>query len=172
MVAVRAFIARGDTPTDVLPAAIPSPIVEATAEAWQAFVRAMATQPIHAETEAGLGCFALRPKMLGDLGLMANLRPVQGKRQGRSGDRVLWEGDFVLPLTKDRFLGSYLAQYNAFVRAVTLHANAAAKLPAGVTTSGAHAILIQAGPWGLRSWARGTRHEGTIELFNRANGIF
>lgn len=161
------YIARGDVPA--LTGAIPSPLLYATASQWSNFVRALVVQELRDDTTAGFGLFALRPRRLEDLGIMTNLRRVGEDENGRP----LWDGDFILPLTRDRFLMSYLAQYNALVKSVVAHAANATKLPKNMTTSGALAILHHAGgPWGLKSWVKGNRRKDTAELFDRTNGLF
>ncbi len=161
------YIARGDEGLDFQIASLPSPIRSADSPSWSRFVRALSTKDLdHVSTDGSLGCFEMRPRRLGDIGIMTNLR------RGQDTNRAVWEGNFVLPLTKDRFLDSPVVQYNALVLSVTDHDLTLKDLPEGVTRSGALAILHQAGPWGLSSWRKGNRREDTILLFNHTNGIF
>lgn len=175
---VTSLIARGDDLT--LPpfaTSIPSPIDGVNADAWSRFVRALATKVVNGVPAArdlrevspsgGLGWFEMRPRRLADLGLVTNLR-----RSTTPGGRQVWEGDFVLPLTRKRFLDNPVVQYNALVRSVTDHLAHVGDLPAGVSMSGALAILHRAGPGALRTWPSGKQFDDTLHLFHHANQIF
>ena len=81
-------------------------------------------------------------------------------------------GEFVSPMTEARFLTSPLVQYNALSESLRRYdAALPEKLPEGVTRSGALALLHHLGAEALEKWAA-TRNRSTIDLFERANGLF
>lgn len=152
--------------------------------AWRRFIHALTVddeigpthgkpRPHHAETSAGgLGCFDLRPPRLADLGLVRDLRV------DNSSGRRLVRCTFVLPLTRERFLGAPLVQYNALLESLrrydaALHAmlSAGTKLPDGMTRSGALALFHRLGPKALDKWSK-YKNRATIALYQRTNKLF
>ena len=151
--------------------ALRSPLPGVPDRAWATFVFVLETQPLSAISDSnGLGCFEMRPRRLGDLGMMTSLRAV------RRRSRQVFEGTFVLPLTLERFLRDPLLQYGALRRSLERHDGedvAKKALPEGVTRAGALALRHRGGPGALSGWAGGSpRFPRTEELFLKANGIF
>lgn len=162
----HALIARGDAPS---PRAIPpihSPLSGVPDAAWTRLVCTLETAPLrHISESNGLGCYEMRPRRLGDLGLMTDLHIA------RRGKRQIWEGTFVPPLTQIAFLANPILQYSALAESIARYDVNLNDLPEGVSRSGALAILHRAGPSGLTSWMR-TRIPSTERLFERTNEIF
>ncbi len=167
---------RGD---DALPFIIASPIPSVSPEAWTRFVIGVRNGvPVGAVSESNeLGMFSLKPKRLGDLKLLANVRSVRSPN-----GRMVWTGDFVPPMSAKRFLSDPSAQYQAFCASMK---NYLTKLqsgeiarpdggkPSGITLSGVLAILHRCGPSGLKTWNNEhDRFPDTIALYGRTNGIF
>ncbi len=152
-----------------------SEVPDITDAAWTDFVMALRTAALGAVSASNaLGMFEMKPRRLGDLGLMRNLRC-----QRSPTGRLVWVGDFVAPMTQRTFLDKADAQYRAFCDSMlgyVKHINEL--LPAeGVdddtTLSGALAILHRCGPSGLRTWNdEAERFSDTVTLYERANGIF
>lgn len=132
--------------------------------AWDAFVRAMSARPIRsAAPSGGIGSFDLRQRRLGEIGVMANMRREAGR----------WVGDLLPQYAR---LGEDAAQqYQVFVLSTRLYdavqAEGRIPRPAGVTRSGALAILHCGGTEALRAWPEGA-FKTTMETFGRANNIF
>ena len=175
---VLAYIARGDAiPLPQL--SLPSPLPRVSPEAWSRFVRVLCVQDLAEDTPRGLGAFAVRPRRLGDLGLVRQTRPTIVSPT-RPNSRSTFTGDFVPPLTREIFLSSPLAQYNALVQSIVRYTENLPELPKDFTQSGALGILHSAGPGALRCWDRGPREglrgdrpaDEVERIFHRANGIF
>lgn len=167
---VTPYIARGDTPALKIP--IVSPLPDVPVDKWLNFIQALSVQGFHEETSNGLGRFAMRPRRLGDLHIMTNLR-----RAPDATGRQVWDGDFVPPLTREQFLANREKQRDTLVRSVLLHASEELGrdlkvLPKGVSRSGALAILHAGGPGALKTWNEKPRFDHAANLFARANGIF
>jgi len=156
-----------------------SPLPGITDAAWTEFALAMKTQePSAVSASNEIGMFAIRPRRLADLGLMTN---VDRGRRSASG-RMAWLGDWVSPLSQEKFLGSPRLQYKAFIASMKRYVDGlqtgAVSLPKGglppdMTLSGVLALLHRCGPNGLMTWSdAGRRFPATIALFEAANGLF
>lgn len=137
--------------------------------AWDCFTRALCVQPINAiSASGGFGCWDLRPRRLGELGVMTDLRYVAGPGRDR------WEGDFVSPWSADVLLGDVIAQHGLFVASMRLYAAALADgrivRPVEVSRAGALAILHRGGRGALASWPR--LFDDTRAIFDAAKGLF
>lgn len=157
---------------------VKSEIPNVSDEAWTRFVFAMKTaQPGAISASNALGMFEMKARRLADLGLVKDI-----KRARSPLGRLMWVGEFVAPLTQRDFLSKSAIQYQAFVDSMRsyidgLCAGTVAKpdggFPAGMTLSGALAVLHRGGPNGLKSWnSEDDRFEDTVALFERVNGIF
>ena len=129
-----------------------SPLAGVSDEAWNRFVYAMDVQAMNAVSESGgFGSFDIRPRRLAELGLMTNLRSTR-----TDGGRQILTGDFVLPLSRERFLSSPVRQYNTFVLSITKYDEdiEAGKLevPDGIEHSEALVILHVGGRGALAGW--------------------
>ncbi len=167
---------RGDEP---LPFIISSPIPGISSDAWTRFVMAIRNgAQVGAVSDSNeLGMFAMKPRRLGDLKLLTNVRTARSPK-----GRMVWTGDFPAPMTAKRFLSDPSAQYQAFVASMKDYVN---KLrsgeiarpdggrPDGMTLSGVLAVLHRCGPSGLKTWNNeNDRFPDTIALYGRTNGIF
>ena len=145
--------------------------------AWTAFALAMKVQGARDVSGSNsLGMFAMRPRRLGDLGVLENLRSTR-----LPTGRLVWVGDWVAPMTQDKFLSSPKDQYRVFAASMLDYVEgidsgevpAPDDLPADMTMSGALAILHRCGPGGLKSWGDGEgQFPETVALYNKVNGIF
>lgn len=145
-------------------------------EAWTDFVLAMKTaSPGSVSASNAHGMFELKIRRLADLGYAKNL----SYKRSPLG-RMVWAGDFVAPLTRDKFLKDRGLQYKVFCESIKDYL---AKLQSGqiaqpedddgaLSTSGMVAILHRCGPNGLARWQDELRFPETVELCERANGIF
>lgn len=157
---------------------LPSEIPNVSDEAWTCFVFAMKTaQPGAISASNALGMFELKARRLADLGLVKDI-----KRARSPLGRLMWVGEFVPPLTQRDFLSKSAVQYRTFVDSMRLYIDGLCNgtivkpeggFPAGMTLSGALAVLHRGGPNGLKGWNdEDDRFEDTVALFERANGIF
>jgi hypothetical protein len=165
-------IARGDVAVNI--ESYRSPLPGVSDEAWAKFVYICATAPRrHVSASNAYGMFEMFPRRLADFGLVTNLR-----RARAASGRVVWEGDFVAPLTAELFLSSLRAQYRAFCLSIVDYAERIARghikvsAAAGLTLSGVLALLHRAGPHGVESWTKGKCFETTRSLVERAHGVF
>lgn len=166
-----------------------SPLDCATDAQWTKFIFAMKTADLDTVGPANeQGMFAMRPRRLVDLGLGMDLESTR-MDSGRMG----WVFLFVPPMTEELFLGPgesgsdakhaaaaqiqldtftrSMLDYVAAIRAKTIPSPAVR--PAGLTLSGALAVLHRCGPSGLKSWADvSSRRQDTITLVDCANGAF
>lgn len=147
-------------------------------EAWTDFVFAVKTAGKRSVSASNcFGMFEMRVKRLADFGVVKDLSCTRS-----TSGRMVWEGKFVAPLTRDEFLGSAPLQYRVFCDSMKDYLkrlrNGQVALPEGglptdVSVSGALAVLHRCGPNGLVTWAdESRRFPDTVALFNRANGIF
>jgi hypothetical protein len=167
---------RGDEP---LPFVLPSVLPGVPDEAWTRFVIAVRNDtPVGAVSDSNeLGAFSIKPKRLGDLGLIKNLQQTRTK-QGR----VVWTGDFAAPMTPKRFLSDPKAQYQAFAASMAdygrkLKSGEIKKpeggVPEGTTLSGVLALLHRCGPSGLATLNDPEKlFPQTRSMYSRCNGIF
>lgn len=150
-------------------------IPEISSASWEKFVGVMCLAPkTHVSPKGRLGTFQMDARRLKDVGLMRTAE--KGKRAGVSG---VWVGQWLPPLTEDKFLGSMPLQYAAFVRSM---AAAAPKVSGYVgrevvgvrcSLSGLLGVSHAAGEGGVESWVRGDkRFPSTTEMFSRTNSIF
>lgn len=147
-------------------------------EAWTAFSYAMKVAGLsNVSASNAMGMFALKPRRLADLGLMTSV----ACRRSPMG-RFVWVGEFKAPLTAKLFLSDAALQYKAFGDSMKDYVNRLrdGTIPKptngpseGMTLSGVLAILHRCGPHGLANWnTNAPRFSDTVELYNRANGIF
>ena len=158
-----------------------SPIPEASDEQWMLFVRLMQVGDVAAVTPTGqVGVFQTRLKRLEDLGLVRDVRRVQG-----AGGAPSWTATFRPPLTLVRLLSDPLLQYRIFVvsmkryrnEVLAHHRNAFGTQIEGkpATLSGLMAVSQHAGP-ALGSWlaseADRQRFKQTTAAYGRTTGVF
>lgn len=132
--------------------------------AWDAFVRAVSSRSIRDVSRGGgIGSFDLRPRRLGEIGVMVNLL---------RGDRGKWVGDLApeyADLGRDATL-----QYRVFALSTKLYdadlVEGRIARPEGVSRSGALAVLHCGGKGAIDGWPRAFKT--TRETFDRANDIF
>ena len=143
----------------------PSPLVDVPDEAWDVFLRASSTRKISEVSRSGaIGSFELRPRRLGELGVMVNLR------RGPGG---IWVGDLAPKYANLKVSGGKQREvFEISTKAYDdeLSAGTFAK-PDGVTRSGAHAILHFGGRGAIESWPE-RAFLGTRAAFERTNGLF
>lgn len=147
-----------------------SPIAGVSMDAWGRFAKAMEVQSNTAvSASGGLGTYDIRPRRLVELGLCANLRLVNKHKE-----RSVYECDFKLPWTKDRFLGDLMAQCRVFAQSMALYrkdlADKVITQPDGVSLAGALAILHVGGQGALRAWP--DLFENTRARYESAQGAF
>lgn len=162
-----------------------SPLKGVTDEQWKAYLRALAT-PSHSgkvSAKLALGAFLFTYPRLADLGLVRNVR------RATLNGRPVWTGDFVAPLTLERFLDSPTLQLEAMAKSAVDYAPkvrvlfdkylgarfvGATNQPA--TLSGLLAIAHRGGLKGLASWVKNegdrAKFPNTTAAYNAANGIF
>jgi hypothetical protein len=138
-----------------------------TDAAWDAFVRAVSSRPIRDVSKGGgVGSFDLRPRRLGELGVMVNMR---------RSERGAWVGDL---LPRYAGLGASVSQqlevftksmvkYDADLLAGLVRPESASRM----SRSGCLAILHCGGSGALRRWPEGA-FVSTRALFERVNDIF
>jgi len=146
-------------------------------EAWTNFVLSMKTALPNAVSASGaFGMFEMRPRRLADLGITKNVVPVNSPTR-----RMMWIGEWVPPLTEEKFLKSPKIQYETFVNSMKNYdagmADGSIKAPEywpeEMTWSGALAILHKCGPSGLVTWADEERRlPATLDLYYKTNGLF
>lgn len=126
--------------------------------------------------------FSIDARRLTELGLMKNVRKIPWE------GREIFMGDFVDPLSLERFLNSPRIQYRVFKKDIANHRDtivAKTKLKrligtevdgARLTMSGLLALAKQAGVKGAQSWLTRptdrTRFPNTTRTFHEVNGIF
>jgi hypothetical protein len=143
-----------------------SPLLGAVDAEWDKFVRLCSTCPIKNQSiSGGVGSFDIRPRRLGELGVMT------GMHRGEGGK---WEGEFAAPYTAASFtlpskqlevFSLSMKKYEDDLRAGRL------QKPKNVSLSGALAILHCGGEGALSSWPQNA-FKSTTELFTKVNGIF
>ena len=164
------LVARGREKLAEQGSALTSAIPGVSDEAWTKFVRVMRTaEPKAISASNAVGMFEMMPRRLSDLGLVENLA-----RKKLPSGRVGWVFAFVPPLTAEQFLGSSLVQYRVFCDSMRDYVrridSGEIEIPAGMSLSGALAVLHRAGPEGLRPG--GEQFPATKALYARAKDIF
>ncbi len=165
--------ARGDDPSPTS-RDLPSPLKNVSDAAWTRFVTAMRSAKLgDVSPSNALGIFEIMPRRLADLGILVNTRRVKSPVSGRT----VVVGEFVAPLTEAAFLTCPVAQYNAFRDSVKDYAaridRGELAVPAGLTKSGALAVLQRCGPSGLSTWEdEKRRFPATVAVVKRANEVF
>ena len=154
---------RGD-----LPFVLGSPLSGVSDEDWTCFALLVRSAPVRAVSAANaIGMFEITPRRLADLGLMTNLESARAP----SG-RTVYVGEFVKPWSLGRFLSNPKAQYAAFTQSMKDYfARLPAVMPAGLSRSGALAVLHRVGPQGLETWCE-RRFPNTEAFVEKVNGIF
>lgn len=174
--ALRPFEGDLPPPTPVRTRLLPSPLTGVGDEEWTDFVLVMRTQEPGAVSASNeMGMFAMKPRRLADFGLMRGIRKVRVPTGA-----MAWVGDWVPPVSQEKFLANPKLQYRVFVASMQEYMRALRdgeiELPgnsAQMTVSGALAVLHKCGPGGLKKWSEaGERFPSTIALFERSNGIF
>jgi hypothetical protein len=161
--------------------AFPPPFAGVTAEAWNRYVRLMATaKPDTVSPSNQLGLFQIGFPRLADLGYVENLH------KGQKDGRAVWIADFRPPASLAAFLADPVTQYVAFVETTKVdrqavikrHADAIGKTVAGTaaTLSGLLAVAYNAGLVGLDRWLSSpdarSKTPRTTAAYQRANGLF
>lgn len=109
----------------------------------------------------GLGCFAISPLRLQDLGILKEVFVSKGKAIANPSDKRV-----------KAFLSNPLLQRDAVLVSLKRYdATLSTPLPAGVTRSGALALHHRLGPKALVKWKQ-HQEPSTTALFQRANGLF
>lgn len=162
----------------MLPPEKPSPLRGVPKLSWEKFVSVMVVAPKTAATPRGrLGMFGMDARRLADVSFMRSPRKVTV-----GGVPGVWSGEWVAPLSRDAFLASTPAQYEAFARSMRRMSPKVAKM-VGLTVSGKKCTLSGllaaghlAGEDGVESWvadpAVREKFKATTANFDRANGIF
>ena len=162
----------------MLPPEKPSPLQGVPGLTWSKFVTVMVVAPKNTVTPRGRwGMFGMDARRLGDVGFMRSPRKVTiGAETG------VWTGEWVSPLTGEKFLDSTGAQYEAFCRSMRGMAPRVKGLvgtPVGTTRatlSGLLAVGHLAGEDGVASWVRDPavreKFKATTQNFTKANGLF
>ena len=159
---------------------IQSALENVSDRAWTDFVLAMKiAEPSAVSSSNALGMFELKPRRLADLGLVKNVAAVTTRSPHESSRRMLWAGEWVSPMTQDKFLASPRAQYAVFAESMKRYVDAIDKGEIEVpveteelTLSAGLAVLHRGGPHGLVSWSQGERFPLTVALVERTNELF
>lgn len=162
----------------MLPPAPGSPLPGVPLAAWRRFVTLMVVAPRGETTPRGRhGCFGMDERSLADVGFVGNPRKTTvGSETG------VWAGEWTPPLTREKFLASTPAQYEAFSRSMRGLAGRVAPLVGRVvggrraSLSGLLGVAHLAGAAGAASWAADPavrkRFADTTERFAKTNGVF
>lgn len=144
-----------------------SPLSGVSDVAWDAFALALSVRGVSATAASGgVGSFELRPRRLGELGILTNMhRDERGK----------WVGDYVLPDTEALIRCRPARQLEIFsLSMVAYDADLTSGLlarPDGASRSGCLAILHCGGTGALERWPEGA-FKTTRAIFDRVNGLF
>lgn len=170
-------IARGDSLLDVdeegRDETVDSPLEGVDDVVWTQYVRLMIVAPVSAVSASNaLGMFGMMPRRLADLGMIKKL-----KRQQSNANKTIWAGEFISPLTANKFLKNPQLQYIAFARSMKDYDRKMESLgeiarDPSMSRSGALSILHRAGPSGLKTWASGNRFPSTVDAYERVAGVF
>jgi len=162
----------------MLPPERPSPLRGVPAMRWEKFVTVMVVAPKKTVTPRGRwGLFGMDARRLSDIGFMASPR-----KTTVGGIPGIWSGEWVAPLSRDHFLSSTPAQYEAFARSMRRmvpKVSGLVGLSVGsqrCSLSGLLAVGHLAGEDGVKSWvadpAVREKFQATTANFKRANGLF
>jgi len=155
----------------------PSPLPGVPMVRWARLVAVVARRPRDYSQRGRWGCFGLDARRLADVGFMTSAR--KAVVDGAAGT---WAGEWVPPMTSEKFLASVPAQHEAFARSMRKMAAAAAphvgRMVDGerASLSGLLAAGHLAGEEGLAGWVTDPRVRqkfgNTTKLFKEANSIF
>lgn len=162
----------------MLPPEKKSPLPGVPALAWEKFVTTMIVLPKSSVTPRGrLGYFGMDARRLADVGFMRDAH-----KESVCGESGVWVGDWVTPLTRDKFLANSPAQYEAFTRSMRGLAPKVRGLVGSdvdgkrATLSGLLAVGHLAGDAGVASWVKDPKvrqkFTSTTANFHRSNDIF
>lgn len=155
-----------------------SPLPGVPRASWERFLAVMVVAPKTSKTSRGrLGYFGTDARRLADVSFITNPRKC---RVG--GEDGVWTGEWVAPLTEQKFLDSAEAQLEAFARSNRRMASKAAPHVGRVvdgrraSLSGLLAVGHLAGEEGIAGWVNDPavrrRFAATTGNFEKANGIF
>lgn len=173
-----AALGRSRNVLSMLPPERPSPLPGVPAGSWGRFVSLMVIAPrSHVSPRGRFGYFGTDARSLADVGFMTSPRKTTvGSETG------VWTGEWVSPLTKDNFLGSAPAQYEAFCRSMRRLAPAVrghvGKLVDGrpASLSGLLAAAHLSGASGIGGWVADpglrSKFKATTANFKKTNGLF
>jgi hypothetical protein len=162
-----------------LPFTIPSALPGVSDDAWTQFVVAIRGDAGVGDVSDSnaLGMFQLRPRRLADLGLIQNVSSTRAPN-----GRMVWVGNFIAPMTAKKFLSDPVVQYKTFCASMQKYVAGMKDgsiptpdggRPADMSLSGALAVLHRCGPSGIKTWNdEENRFPETVDLYNRANGLF
>ena len=151
---------------------VASPLPGVLDTAWEKFLYALDTgAPIGATSPSGgLGSFDLRPRRLAELGLMSKL----SYARGAPGKREICVGEFVPPMTRERFLSDVMVQNDALIASMVAYdedlTTGELVRPEGLSRAGALAILHRGGRGALTKWPE--MFDDTAALVARCEGCF
>lgn len=158
-----------------------APLPSIKPEKWTTFANCMKGPNVITPAFA-MGLFGFSARRLVDLKVMKN--PRQGDYKGRK----VWTGDWVPPMTINKFMADQAFQYKVFLASmknyiVRIGADPKVKATIGtvidgkrVTLSGLLAVAHKAGFAGLKSWLANPKDRkkfvATTAAFNKCNGLF
>lgn len=159
--------------------ALKSPFENIANLAWTSFSRAMARTENDVTPTNHIGIFSLAYPRLAKLGKVTNLR------KEKVGEKQLWTGEFVAPLTLEKLLQSPSLQYSLFVESLKQYDQALQKFETWIgktaegkriTRSGLFALVHKGGVDGARAWLASpgdrNKYPHTTEAFKTATEIF
>jgi hypothetical protein len=160
-----------------------SPLPNVNDATWGKFAGKMKQGELGTVTAAAhLGLFLISFRRLKDLGLVENVRKVKFVTPTSGKDNMAYVGDFIAPLTREKFLSDAAIQYATFVKNIknyyakilTSHAKEIGKEHDGkkATLSGLLAVAVAAGSSGMADWLKGNKMPYTSKFYQRVNGIF
>lgn len=164
-----------------LPKSFTSVIPGVTDAQWTAYVTKQKQGKLNGITKSNsLGLFLMGYRMLQDLGYTRNAHKVTKTIDG--GARTVWDGDFIPPLTLDRFLGDAMLQYEAFAKMSVMqsaiirqrYGSVISGSKGAITLSGLLNVAKVAGMGGMEAWLKepAKRKADTTAEFNAFNGMF
>ena len=173
---LRPFISNDRVQT--LDKVLKSELKDVSDAAWTNFILALKTASLGSISASNsFGMFELRPKRLCDLKMMTKPKSMRSPN-----GRLIWAGNFIVPLTQKIFLCTPGIQYKALVLSLKHYIdgieNGQIFIPKyasgkGMTLSGALSILHRSGPNGLKNWIdEKKRFPETVALYEKCNGIF